>query len=666
MNPTLGTQTPGRDLKVPAVILGAAMLAGLLVLAVQLYRLQVVRHDEYEARSIENYVKEVRIRADRGQIKDRTGAVLVENRPSFDVFVTPAFCKNCFRDVLPVLGDLLEWDEENRARVKALVKNIKRGAEFQPIAVQIDLNRDQVDRLSLNRLELPGVDVQAVPHRNYRTGTVLSHVLGYMNEITHSELEKGGLVKKYLPGDYVGRRGIERFYEKHLRGTDGKRKEVVDARGKVLDRLGELLGEDSEVQPTRGANVILSLDMRLQEAAEQAFPGVTGAVVAVDVKTGFILALVSRPGFDPNLLTGRVTNAQMDALAKDPLKPMMNRVAAMHYSPGSIFKPISQIAAFRSGQFHGHTAVNCPGRYRLGSRAWRCHKDSGHGVLDARHAMQKSCDVWFYKAADAIGINPIAATARDFGLGSPTGIGVMSEVPGLVPDEKWHEKSEGYYSKGQALNTVIGQGALNVTPLQMVMAYAALANGGNLHQPQIVQRLETWEGEVLQEFEPKVRRKIEIDPQHFKVVDEGMDMVVNVPGGTAYRARLKNVRVAGKTGTAQVARLGAVRLKTHQMDYWQRDHAWFAAFAPAVNPEIAVVVLNEHGGHGGSDAAPTGMALLERFFQIKLEDAANAPLKAPVEASRGGAETRAVPGPGSLTSPHVQGRAAVAAPGGGR
>lgn len=660
MNPNLGTQTPSRDLKARAVILGATMLAGLLVLAVQLYRLQIVRHDEYEARSVENYVKEVRIRADRGQIKDRTGTVLVENRPSFDVFVTPAFCKSCFTEVLPVLGSLLEWDEPMRTRVDGLVKNIKRGAEFQPIPVQIDLNRDQVDRLSLHRLELPGVDVQAVPHRSYRTGPVLSHVLGYMNEITQSELERGGLAKKYLPGDYLGRRGIERYFEQHLRGTDGKRKEVVDAKGKVLEELGDLLGEDAEVEPSRGANVILSLDMRLQDAAEKAFPGVTGAVVAVDVKTGFILALVSRPGFDPNLLTGRVTGSQMEALAKDPLKPMMNRVAAMHYSPGSIFKAFSQIAALRSGQFHGHTGVNCTGSYRLGSRAWRCHKDSGHGVMDARHAMQKSCDAWFYKVGDSIGIDPIAETARDFGFGKPTGIGVMAEVPGIIPDTKWHKRVDGAYTRGQALNTVIGQGAVNVTPLQAVMAYASLANGGVLHQPQIVQRLETWEGEVLQEFQPKVTRQIEIDPAHFKIVDEGLDMVVNVPGGTAYRSRLPNVRVAGKTGTAQVARLGAVRLKTHQMDYWQRDHAWFAGFAPAEAPEIAVVVLNEHGGHGGSDAAPTAMALLKRYFELKQEDSgATAP------PAMGGAESNLVPPPARTTpSPHARGRAAVAGPGG--
>ncbi len=625
--PTLSETTPGRDLKRRFFFLGLALVSGLLVLAVQLYRLQIIQGEEYAAKSVANFVKEVRLRADRGLIKDRRGTILVDSRPSFDAFIIPAFCTDCAKQVIPKLGELLGWDAEQRRKMEEQVVSGRRRAPFMPVPVRIDLSRDEYDQLNARRDLLDGVEVVPVPHRNYRTGTVMSHVLGYMNEINQDELEKlNAEGARYALGDYIGRRGLERYFESTLRGKDGVRKEVVNARGRVIEEFNEKLGEDSVVPSTPGNNLVLSVDMRLQEEAERAFPGSAGALVVVDVKTGFIRAVVSRPGFDPNLLTGRITPSQMAALSKDPLQPMINRVSANHFSPGSTFKLITALAAFKSGLFRQETVVHCPGGYRLGARTWRCHKDSGHGPVNGKTAMQYSCDTWFYKVADTLGLDPIAEMGKALGLGQPTGIGVLAEVPGIMPSSEYHDKaSPGGYTKGMALNSAIGQGDDNVTPLQLAMVYAAIANGGTLHKPQLVERIEGEDGKLIEEFHPQVVRKVDIPEPHLRWIREGLKAVVQEPGGTAFSKRLKDIPVSGKTGTAQVSSLGAVRLKTHQMDFFLRDHAWFAAFAPSEDPEIAVVSLNEHGGHGGSDAAPPAMAVIQKYFELKKEDAANPP-----------------------------------------
>jgi penicillin-binding protein 2 len=630
--PTLGNTTPGRELRRRFLWLGLAMTAGLALLSIQLYRLQITRGEEYSAKSVANFVKEVRLRADRGVIKDARGTILVDSRPSFDAVVTPAFCTDCFAQVIPRLAELLQWDADQAKKVEDLVRQGRRNAPFQPVPVRVDLTRDEYDRLAARRDILDGVEVAPVPHRFYRTHTVLSHVLGYMNEITQDELERlNGDGARYALGDYIGRRGLERYFEQRLRGQDGVRKEVVNARGQKIEELNVKLGDNAVVQPKAGSNLVLSIDMRLQEEAERAFPGVTGAVVAIDVHTGFIRALVSRPGFDPNLLTGRVTPTQMAQLSRDPLEPMVNRVAAEHYSPGSTFKVVTALAAFKSGAFRPETVVNCPGGYRLGARTWRCHLDRGHGHVDGLDAMKSSCDTWFYKVADTIGLDPIGEMGKSLGLGSPTGINVVAEVPGIMPTSAYHDKaSPGGYTKGMALNSAIGQGDNNVTPLQLALMYAAIANGGTLYKPQMVQRLENLDGQVIEEFKPEVVRRVDLPPAHLKAVIDGLVKVAHEPGGTSYRSRLKymrdlDVKVAAKTGTAQVARLGAIRLKTHQMSFFERDHAWFAGFAPADHPEIAVVVLNEHGGHGGSDAAPTALAVIQKYLDLKKLDATAPP-----------------------------------------
>lgn len=623
---TLGQNSAGRNLKTRLGYLGLAMTAGLFVLALQLYRLQITRGEEYAAKSVDNFVKRIRVPADRGMIQDRHGQILVDNRPSFDVFVTPQFCQSCSDEVLPRLSTWLGWDAFQLQHARDQVRAAKASAPFQPTLLRIDLSRDELDVVNAHRMELPGVEVMQVPHRNYRKGTMLAHLLGYMNEITQEELDRlNATGANYALGDYIGRRGVERYFEAKLRGVDGVRKEVVNARGEPIPGLSDLIVGDEAVQPEPGENVVLSIDSRLQEEAERVFPGQAGAVVALDAKSGFVLAMVSRPSYDPNLLTGRVSAAQMAALIKDPLQPLVFRPVAQHYSPGSTFKPVTALAALKSGVFGPHTTATCNGGYRLGSRTWRCHKDRGHGVVEARTALQYSCDTYFYKVADTLGLDPIAEMGSALGLGVPTGIGVVAEVPGIMPDSEYHNrKSPGGYTKGMALNSAIGQGDDNVTPLQLAMVYASIANGGVVYQPQLVTRIEAVDGKVLEEFPPKVVRTVNIDPEHHKLVMDALSSVVNEPGGTAYRSRLKDIRVAGKTGTAQVARLGSVRLKKEQMDYWERDHAWFASFAPVEDPQIAVVVLSEHGGHGGTEAAPAATAIIQKYFDLRKTDSASA------------------------------------------
>lgn len=643
--------------------LGAAIGTGLLILAMQLYRLQVVDSEHFETLSEANFVKKIREPASRGLIKDRGGNVLVDNRPSFTLMITAALCKDCRTQVLPKLASWLQWDPIQLDRVEALLKESPlKGSEFQPIPVQNHLTQEQFDTINAHKLYLPGVDVGVVPQRSYRSGTGLEHVLGYVGEIGRKDLERlNGEVARnnpdldpeelerrgYALGSFLGKRGLERYYEGELRGRDGSRQELVNARGVSVGdkRLRELFGGLS-VPYEPGNNLILSIDLRLQEEAERVFPGTAGAVVVVDVETGFLRAVVSRPVFDSNLMSGRITQAELLALSKDPLQPMVNRVSAQRYSPGSTFKVVTALAALRSGLFSPKTQVYCSGGYRLGARTWRCHKDSGHGWQDGRAALQHSCDTYYYKVADTLGLDPIAEVGRELGLGAPTGIKVLAEDSGIMPSTAYHDRvTPGGYAKGMALNSAIGQGDDTVTPLQVAMMYATIANGGKVFRPQLVLRTEKADGSPLETYQPSVLRTLPIPPEHRQVVVDALSAVVNEPGGTAYAQRLKDIKVAGKTGTAQVSRLGKIRVKTAQMDYFLRDHAWFASFAPVDKPEIAVVVLNEHGGHGGVDAAPTAMAVIKKYFELKKADA-----EMPASLASSSVTTEPVPPPSPSAS----------------
>jgi penicillin-binding protein 2 len=476
------------------------------------------------------------------------------------------------------------------------------------------------------------VDVIPAPHRNYRYGTSSAHLFGYMNEIGAEELarindELPDEDQPYQPGDYIGRRGLERRFEKELRGVDGRRRVAVDARGseKSEEVQRELIPEAQRLVPSSpGGNLVLSLDWRLQEFAEKTFPGTAGVVLAMDARTGFLLALVSRPAPDPNKLSGRITRQELAAIHSDPLQPELFRAIQQHYFPGSTFKVVTAVAALEEGLFHPGGSIYCPGHFSLGKYRWRCDKESGHGAVDLEHALGASCDVFFYALGEKLGADRIARWGGGLGLGRPTGFDVGGEVPGVLPDAAWHDRHvPGGYQRGMAVNIAIGQGDVRVTPMQQLVLYAALATG-TVWRPQAVLRVEDEKGKVLREFAPDARGKLPMKPETRDAVLEGLAAAVNQPYGTAYSQRLKDlgVEMVGKTGTAQVVRLGAKRLKAHQVTYFERDHAWFAAFAPRQDPEIVVVVLNEHSGFGASNAAPTASALVRKWLELKAQDRA--------------------------------------------
>ena len=614
-----------------------------LVLLSRLYHLQVLRGEEYKGRADENFVKELRVPADRGLVLDRGRRVLVDSRPSYDVVLIPYFCGKGCDDLVTRLAAMLSLSFEEEQRVREHLSTARGLVRFRPFTVKVDISRDDLDVVEANRIELSGaVDVLPTPHRNYRHGVWASHLLGYMNEVgpdelvkMNEELEKlGGDQQPYQRRDFVGRRGLERRFESELRGVDGLQRVVVDARGNAK-RDSDLIPEAQRYEPsTPGDNLVLSLDWRLQEFAEKTFPATAGAVLAMDAKTGFLLALVDRPATDPNKMAGRITRDELAAIRADPLQPELFRAIQQHYHPGSTFKVVTAIAALEEGTLRPGGTVFCPGKYTLGKRSWRCDKDSGHGQVDLEHALGASCDVFFYALGDRMGTDRIARWGALLGLGKPTGLDLPGEIPGVMPDEAWHDAHQpGGHQHGMSLNVAIGQGDVNVTPLQQLVLYGAIATG-KVWKPQVVLRIEDPRGDVLKEFAPEVRGRLPIKPETRDAVMKGLLAAVNEPFGTARGLRLPDTVMAGKTGTAQVVKLGAKRLKASQVAYFERDHAWFAAFAPAHDPEIVVVVLNEHSGFGASNAAPTAAALVRKWLELKEQDAreregANRPSAAP-------------------------------------
>jgi penicillin-binding protein 2 len=673
---------PGKAMASRLLVALWLVAAVFLLLASRLYTLQVLRGEELTRKGRNNFVQNVRVPHDRGIIYDRNGRILADNRPSLNVEVIPAFLGDEIQraETLLHLGTLVGLTEEELRQASDEVAS-KRGLDrFQPIVVKRDLTAEEVEAIEAERsiFHLDGVSIIEGRRRTYPNGKLAAHLLGYVKEIDAPQLEAErarGNPRRYALGDFIGRDGIERTHEKDLRGVDGFEKTVVDAKGRRQQDLymRQLLGEQGRVAPQPGRNVFLTIDLELQKRAEAAFDGQAGAVVVLDVRSGEVLALVSVPTFDPNLVAGLLGKEEKARLDADPLKPWVNRAISGQYAPGSTYKVVTGLAALVNGQTTPRDKVRCPGSFRLGRGTWRCHKDSGHGLVDMRAAFKVSCDVYFYTMGNRVGIDGMAAIARAFGFGSRTGIRLRNEQPGLVPDEAFHDRVDaatGGYQRGMAINTSIGQGSVLSTPLQLALAYAAIANGGTVFEPRLVGRIESadfrvvrrflprahllrgeeeaiaadWDGPVrrqvrgegplvIEEMQAVARAQVAVKRDHLAAVREGLHAVTNEPGGTAYWRRSRRVSMAGKTGTAQVVRLGRDRLKPDEVDYFERDHAWFAAYAPAEEPRIAVVALNEHSGHGSSRAAPIAVRVIDAWVELEEARLARAPV--PPESSPG-------------------------------
>lgn len=589
----------------PRRLVGLAVAVTVLffLLLLRLWYLQIVKTETFQNLSESNRLRLVPVAASRGTILDRNGVVLVDNSPSFSVSVMPQEVTD--KDALIArLAGLIGADPAELA--EKWEKGRKR-SRYQPIILASGISRDHLEILEENRLFLPGLDVEMYPIRQYPHGLLGSHLFGHLGEMSEREMGSDRF-KGYNPGDYVGKSGIERSWEKDLHGADGGRQIEVDAMGRFLRTV-------SEKSPIAGNSLLLTVDLELQKQAEAAFGEKAGAAVALNVTSGEILAFVSNPGFDPALFAGKLSPKQWNDYLNDERHPLENKALKGQYPPGSTFKMITALAGLEEGLVDENSAVHCAGSYKFGNRAFGCWNRHGHGAVNLRKALRESCDVYFYRLGERLGVDRIARYAKMLGLGSSYGIGLENEKEGLVPTSEWKERRFGKkWLPGETLPVAIGQGYVLATPIQLAVMTAAIASEGTMYRPYLVRKVLSPEGKVLREYRPEVVSRVSFRPENWEAVKKGMIAVVNEAGGTGGRARLYEVRVAGKTGTSQVVKLRKGKGAT---PYRYRDHALFVAFAPVEKPEIAVAVVVEHGEHGGSAAAPIAGRILLAYFEGK-------------------------------------------------
>jgi penicillin-binding protein 2 len=592
---------------------------------VRLFQLQIIMGEVFAEESDKNSVRLVRLEAPRGDILDREGRMIASTRPAFGLQVLPSDLRNpdlAFR----ALGQLLG---EEAAGLREQFGDPRGRARFQPVRLAGDLSYDLLASVESHLYALPGVMTDVRPRRHYLGGDLAAHLLGYLGEVQRQQLETRAYAG-YRSGDVIGQAGIEALEQSRLRGRDGGRNVVVDVRGRVVDVLDE---ED----PIAGGSVTLTLDLDLQQAAEAGFlpdaigdPPKMGALVAMDVETGDILALVSKPSYDPNAFAGGVSATTWKALTGDPWRPLQDRAISGQYPPGSTYKAIVAVSALQEKVITPGGLVYCPGHFTLGRRTYRCWKKEGHGAMSLRDALIQSCDVYFYTAGLKLGIDRLAFFARGFSLGRRTGISLPSEQPGLVPTAAWKETRFGEpWGAGETVSASIGQGFNLVTPLQLAVAYAAIANGGRVVRPRLILSQQDSEGHLIPGPAPETRSTVPVSEKNLALVRDALTGVVEEPRGTGGRARVPGMRVAGKTGTAQVVHMKHTEdLDDDEVPVKYRDHAWFVAYAPADAPRIVVAVLNEHGGHGGSAAAPIAQRVLARWTEKHFPAAQLAEVKA--------------------------------------
>lgn len=575
-------------------------------------QLQLIMHKHYRRLAKENIARTITLPATRGIVRDARGQLIAGNRPSYDVFITPRLVKT--PEVFNQFTQLMGMDEGERSRFASKLADLPLRSLNQRILMFSDISREQLAALSTHAASLRGVDVVDQPLRTYYYGTLAAHAIGYLNEVSRDDLKRMSR-RGYHAGDVIGRSGIERAYERQLRGKNGFRRILVDARGHQRDP-GTMPHEVIEKvrDPIPGSNLILTLDMDLMGRVKQAFrEHASGALVAIEVKTGRIRALFSKPAYDLNEMTGRLTAKRVKEFDKDPLQPLIDKTLYATYYPGSIFKPFSAIAALQDQVLAITTPVECKGQYEVGNRRFRCSQK--HGVVSMREALSRSCNIYFYRLGEHVGLDRLAVYAQDFGFGSPTEIGINTESKGFIPTRAWYEKHGQKFRVGFAFNAAIGQGDTRVTLLQTAVAYAALANGGLLYIPQLIEEIRTPGGGLIKRFRPLLRRRVKASAEILSQIREGLWGVVNDEKGTAYEARdPEGITVSGKTGTAQISHGKEGGKDAGLADYFQRDNAWFAGIAPAEDPELAVIVLVEHGGGGAKYAAPIAVEVLNAYL----------------------------------------------------
>ena len=586
------------------------------VLAFCYWYVQIVRGDFYFALSENNRIRSVRINAPRGYVLDRHGAVLVDNEPAYTLHLYRKETKN-LNDSIEFASRILKLPRE---QVRARVERGLRDPEFLPIPIAENLGIEEVAAIEARVPEHPEFAITVSQRRLYSHGTSAAHALGYLSEASAVQIRAAE--SGYRMGDWIGQKGIEGAYERLLAGVDGERQVIVDSHGHEIT-------EERRVEARPGQNLYVTIDYELQKIAEEYFRDRVGSAVAMDPRTGEILALVSSPSYDPNWFTRRVSPREWASLLSDPHHPLQNRAIQNAFSPGSVFKIFLAYGALSLGLVDPDQKVFCPGHATFYGRTFQCHRKEGHGWVALRDAIKVSCDVYFYNLGRRLGIDRIAEIAHGFGFGEVTGVDLPYEKEGLVPSEEWaRDKRHARWYPSETISVAIGQGPVLVTPIQIARALSALVLGGKLPTPHLfLASQDPATGEHLR-YRAESKMGLSLAPDKAGIVMNGMWAVLNEPGGTAFSSRVPGVEAGGKTGTVQVIgrettiKAGAERKRLE-------DHAWFAGFAPINDPQMVVVVFVENGGHGGTAAAPLARELfLHRFANAPGPEAPKPPLRA--------------------------------------
>ncbi len=574
-------------------VISRVIIAVMLILAVRLLYLQVFQGSDYRTRAENNRIRIIQTRTPRGIIYDRSNIPMATNRRVFSIFFdaygeSEKDKKDSYDHLVRLLLDRSpEYADE-------LTKKADKFQKYRPRKVAEDVDFDVVSAVREQSVDLPGVYVRDEFIRYYPLGAGTAHLLGYLRAITIDELQLPKY-QDYESNDVIGKNGVEQVYEQDLRGIAGGWMIEVDARGRKRRDVGQ-------VPSIPGNNLVLNIDAHLQKKAYDLLQGKRGTIVAMDPNTGGILAMVSEPSYDSNMLSGYMTANQWARISNDPGHPMQNRAIMGSYPPGSVFKLMTAIAGLEHQKINPNTTFNCPGYYRMGKWVFKC--SHVHGNVNLNRAIAMSCNIYFYRTAQLVGIDTLLQLAERFGIGQNTGIDLLNERSGFLPTRAWKKKyrKEGWYP-GDTVQLGIGQGFLLVTPLQICNMISTIANGGTVHRPFIVKQVEDGSGRIIRKYNPVIVSDIGASQETMELVHKGMWSVVNA-GGTATMAHLPDVAVAGKTGTAQSGTGG-------------RDHAWFCGYAPYEKPEITVMAMVEEGGFGGVAAAPLAREMFRTYFNMK-------------------------------------------------
>ena len=574
----------------------------LMVIIARLYYLQVYQADRYKTLADENRISTRLLVPPRGIIFDRNGVTIASNQQNFQALIVAEQAPNV-QETLDAFKKIMPLSEAEEERIK---KDLKRNRSFVPIKIRDNLSWEEVSRIQLNAPDLPGIVIDEGLTRYYPFGAGMAHILGYVSSVSDKDVKDDPLLE--VPGFKIGKSGIEKYLEKALRGESGNLKLEVNAYGRIMKEI-------ERVDGIPGKDVQLTIDSRLQQKAFELFGEESGAAVLLDVHTGEILAFVSAPSFDPNMMTQGLSTEDWNALLHNERNPLTDKAISGQYSPGSTFKMIVALAALEAGVIKPETRTYCAGKMFLGNHAFHCWKKEGHGHLNVVEALQHSCDIFFYETAQKLGIEKIADMARRFGLGSKINIGLENEKAGLIPDKEWKLRRFGEpWQQGESLISGIGQGYILTTPLQLATMTARLVNGGYEIKPTFLK---------VSDGEKSKIKKIDVSPANLELIKEGMYAVVNKPGGTAWRSQFDyhGQRMGGKTGTTQVRRITMKERregikKESELPWRLRNHALFVGYAPHDNPKYAVAVLGEHGGGGSSVAAPLAGKILREAIML--------------------------------------------------